>query len=114
MDIPDLAVFDFDGNEIKVGTRVRYYDDANLKQGVGVVKEITDFEGDVDDEGHPRMVDPFVSVLWGGEEDTQLYVTSEWEYEYMLLSEGSEDEPPYHGHVPVRGKVEELMVVKDA
>lgn len=98
---------DDDGDEIKVGTKVRYLYAAE----VGEVVEITDWDGDVDDDtGRSIMNPPTVKVKFPDGEVAE-YNTSEWEH-----SEGGwtrdADGDPEPGWNHAEGKCEELMVVK--
>ena len=99
------TITDYNGNEIKVGTRVRMWDyspshpewgqDAKYH---GTVTGISDWDGDVDDDtGRSIMVPPYVSVRFdsGDEED---FVTGEWQFY------GPDQDP-------AEGKVEELDAI---
>jgi hypothetical protein len=103
---------DVDGHEIKVGTKVRYFDDPPGNPAhVGEVIEITDWDGDVDDDtGRSIMNPPDVKVKFPDSEVAE-YRTSEWEF-----SEGGwrvgKDGDPEPGWNHAEGKCEELSVVK--
>jgi hypothetical protein len=107
----DQDIFDYEGNEVKVGTKVRYYDhSADNPADVGTVIEITDWDGDVDDDTGRSIVNPpTVKVKYDDLPEPIEYHTSEWEFDYGADEEG------YPAHVEyAKGKVEELMVVKDS
>ena len=55
-----FSVKDTSGKEIKVGTRVKFYD----SEFTGIVTRITDIDGDVDDDGRSRMIPPQVVVKY--------------------------------------------------
>lgn len=92
-------IFDFDGNEIAVGTRVHMEADASA---TGTVTDISEWEGDVDDEGRSIGIPPYVGVEFD-DGSTDSFITSEWEYEGWAWD-----------REPVAGKVEDLTVVTQA
>ena len=58
---PEILVMDMNDTEIKVGTRVVYFD----SEDQGVVTAISDIDGDVDDEtGRSILVPPQITVKW--------------------------------------------------
>jgi hypothetical protein len=103
---------DVDGHEIKVGSKVHYWDSERITMpDVGEVIEITDWDGDVDDDtGRSIMNPPDVKVKFPDSEVAE-YRTSEWEF-----SEGGwrvgKDGDPEPGWNHAEGKCEELSVVK--
>jgi hypothetical protein len=109
-DHPDPpTVEDYDGRLIDVGTRVRYYDydphhpdwsRSNDDRYIGTVVEITDWDGDCDDEGRSISIPPDVVVEFS-DGSRESYGTCDWQY------------PHSYGYdaVPTEGKVEELAVV---
>lgn len=103
--MPDFTITDFADREIKTGTTVRIWCDpafVSPRDNIfGIVTDLGEWEGDVDDEGRSIGIRPHVTVQW---EDgtTDSFITSEWEYGYR------DDYFPE----PVSGKVEELDVVE--
>lgn len=101
------TITDFAGNVVTVGTRVVYWEDAGTPPMVGTVTEISDWDGDVDDDtGRSIMIEPDITVRWD-DGTVETYRTCEWEigYEYG----GTE----YPEMVADNGKVEELNVYKE-
>jgi hypothetical protein len=100
------VITDFDGAPVAVGTRVRAWDYApdhpewgqDAKYN-GVVTDLGEFDGDVDDEGRSICVYPRVTVKFDSG-DTESFVTCEWEYEGWAWD-----------REPVSGKVEELAAI---
>jgi hypothetical protein len=91
------TIKDESGNEIKVGTKVRYWD--HPSQEPGEVIEISDFDGDIDDDtGRSILFAPEIKVRYA-DGSVESYSTSEWW-----------SEPGWNRS---EGKCEELMVVKD-
>lgn len=106
------VIKDEDGNEIKVGTKVRYWDSLESDE-FGEVIEISDFEGDVDDDtGRSIMNAPEVKVKFPDDGGTMAYATSEWTHTeggWQVDADG-DPEPEWHH---AEGKCEELKVVKE-
>ncbi len=111
----DYKIYDYDGREIKVGSRVRPFDyDPTHRcwpahdMCYGTVTEITEWEGDCDYEGRSITIPPIVLVEFD-DKNFMEYQTSEWEWEF----DGGIDEwgDSYGGEYPVAGKVEELSVI---
>jgi hypothetical protein len=104
----DFTLTDYDGNPIEIGTKVRMWDDPEMKQGVGEVTDLGEFEGDVDDDtGRSILNNPVIIVKF--DDATEQFVTSEWEWETGF---NPADPDTYYGRVPTVGKVEEVVVVK--
>lgn len=108
------TIKDYDGNEVKVGSKVMmplYGEAPPEPRDIGEVIEISDFDGDADDEGRSIIIPPDIKVKFP-DGSVETYVTSEWEY-----TEGGwvpdEDGDPEPGWNLAEGKVEELLVVKD-
>lgn len=103
-----ILIYDYDGNKVSVGTKVKDYDDTF--DDIGEVIEISDFDGDVDDDtGRSIMHPPLIKVRWADGEE-QEYHTSEWEFhEYGIKSDANGD--PMPEGIESIGKVEELKVV---
>jgi hypothetical protein len=107
-DGPDAPyVEDFDGRAVEVGTRVRYFDydphhpewsPENDGRYIGVVVEITDWDGDCDDEGRSISIPPSVVVEFA-DGSRESYRTCDWQY------------PHSYDALPTEGKVEELAAV---
>lgn len=107
------VITDYDGNEIIVGTKVRHFDHTSENPAdVGEVVEITDWEGDVDDDtGRSITNSPCVVVRYDDLPETIDYATSEWEFTEGGWRAGSDGDPePGWNHS--KGKCEELIVVK--
>jgi len=104
-------IVDCDGKEIKVGSKVEYFEnnpdnpDANE---YGTVIEITDWDGDVDDDtGRSITIPPDVKVQY--EDGTiESYTTTQWEF--TPTSHDDEGNPMSHDS---SGQVEELRVVSN-
>jgi hypothetical protein len=103
------TVLDYEGHTITVGTKVRMWDDPDCRYGIGEVSEITDWDGDADDEGRSITIPPDVVVMWP--DGAVPYRTGQWK----IHESGAEvdSEGFYNGpaHVDAVGKVEELTVV---
>ena len=71
-----VSVTDWDGNPLTVGSQVIFGDDPIQR---GVVTEITDPDGDVDDEGRTVNIPPYVTVTFpdGGTERVRSYLNAE-------------------------------------
>ena len=101
----DYTITDFSDHEIKVGTTVRMWWDPKMEVqpgdgDFGVVTDLGEWEGDVDDEGRSIGIPPHVEVKWENGKKTH-FVTSEWVWDRW-----------YYDSEPVSGKVEELEVVE--
>jgi hypothetical protein len=105
----EQTILDSEGNEVKVGSKVRYWD--NPEHGdIGEVIEITDFEGDADDEGRSIMNEPEVVVKYP-DGSVEKYPTNEWKFrEYGMVM--TDDGPEPEG-MSAEGKVEECVVVTE-
>lgn len=111
----EYVIADYDGKPVNVGTRVRYHDfDANHPEFPaarakyeGVVLEITEFDGDVDDDTGRSIVIPPDVVVRHDDGEIASYTTSEWTFK--LVGRTPSDENPEQ--VPMGGKVEELTVI---
>lgn len=71
-------ITDIEGIEVKVGSRVRYWD---LDSGgsYGEVVEITSWDGDIDDDTMRTIVQaPAVVVRWDGDDKVETFETSGW------------------------------------
>lgn len=108
----DFTITDFSDREVKVGTTVRIWWDPTMEVqkgdgDFGVITEIDEWEGDVDDEGRSVLIPPRVTVTWEATGHTHSFATCEWEYECGWYDpETGDGDPPYG-----TGKVEELEVV---
>lgn len=106
----EQIIVDPKGKEVKVGSKVRYVDDDSPNpEGIAEVIEITDWDGDVDDDtGRSISIEPRVKVRYpSGIEET--WRTSEWEFGLAWESYPTSEFPERE---PVRGLVEELVVVE--
>ena len=92
METKSPTVFDYDGVVILPGSRVRYWD-PDVETLEGTVVEITEWDGDVDDDGRTIVQAPAVVVCWDGHDATESFDTSGWIGESEM------------------GRAEELMVV---
>jgi hypothetical protein len=99
------VILDANGKEIKVGSEVVYVD-AEDPATIAKVIEITDWDGDVDDDtGRSIAIEPRVKVQYpSGEVET--WRTTDWKFEFIT---GSDPEMPEQE--PSEGTVEELVVV---
>lgn len=107
------VIKDESGTEIKVGSKVRYWDSFDAKIGpIGEVVEITDFEGDVDDDtGRSILNKPDVNVKYP-DGSIETYATSEWENtEGGWHTDANGDPEPGWNHS--EGKCEELIAIKE-
>jgi hypothetical protein len=107
-----VTVLDFEGKEIKVGTKVRFYEDPPTPNwNIAEVIEISDFEGDVDDNtGQSIMNPPSIKIKYG-EGSVEEYSTSEWEFKEGRMIPGPDGDPEPEWNAAT-GKCEELMVVE--
>lgn len=101
-------VFDYSDKEVKVGVKVRYYDNENPEpHNIGEVVAITDFDGDVDDDtGRSITIAPDVRVKYP-DGTVESYTTNEWEFD--PTSYDDEGTPMSYD---ATGKVEELVVIE--
>lgn len=101
------TILDWEGNEVKIGVMVRYFE--NSPEDAGEVIEISDWDGDVDDDtGRSIVHEPSIKVRWADGTE-QEYNTGEWtfrEFGMVMTADGPEPEG-----VECTGKVEELMVI---
>ena len=80
----DFTITDFDGRPLTVGTRVKVYD-ADLDVSfdvdalVGIVTDLGDFDGDVNDEGRPIPIYPRLTVRFD-DGTTERFDTGEWRW----------------------------------
>jgi len=131
----NFSLTDFDDRPLTVGTRVRIWDYSPIEKigrytikgepreyvmhpvhpdwgtgkaarFYGVVTEIDDWDGDVDDNGHSISIPPRVYVLFD-DGSTDSFATSEWEIHYGWWDRATGD----GDHDTGEGKVEELVVV---
>ena len=86
--IPDFSFKVFDASEqseIVVGSSVTL---ADLKTLFGTVTEITDFDGDVDDDTLQSLtINPFITVLWDSG-DAEDFATHGWRVEDQEYDDG--------------------------
>jgi hypothetical protein len=80
----DFKVFDTEEREITEGTRVIVYGTTNH----GIVKHITDVDGDVDDYGRSVMVNPTVVVEFDKDEIESFNTTCDYKRSGYLFDEG--------------------------
>ena len=79
----DSTVYDSKGTELKVGMRVITYPIPPLTTYYGTITEITDIDGDYDDElGRAVLIPPYVTVKWD-KNDTTIYKASAKAPKYM-------------------------------
>lgn len=114
----NLTVTDYNDKPVTVGTRVRMWD---FEEGhpefpvararyEGVVIEITDFEGDVDDDtGRSIEITPDVRVRFDSG-DEQSFSTCEWEHDQRYVATKDPDDPDVEW-LGATGKVEELAAL---
>lgn len=98
----NFRIEDFDRNEVKVGSRVVSWEDAEAGNVsvIGTVTNLGEWDGDVNDEGRPVAVSPRVEVQWDDGRKSR-YVTLEWE------DDGGYPEPTH-----VLGRIEDVVVIK--
>jgi hypothetical protein len=102
----EAVILDPNGKEVKVGSKVRYIDAEDPTTEPAEVIEITDWDGDVDDDtGQPITLVPRVRVRYPDGE-VELWRTSGWKFEWVT---GSDPELPEQQ--PSEGLIEELVVV---
>ena len=99
-------IIDADGNDITVGARVmteytvvsRNLPSKRVSQ-IGSVIEITDVDGDVDEEGRSITIYPTVVVVWDGEDDEVESFKAFWTGRYQ------DDDAPF--------QTEDLTIYKE-
>lgn len=108
----DYVIVDATDKEVKVGSKVRYVDAEDIgPENVAEVIEITDWDGDVDDNtGRSITIEPRVKVRYPSSE-VETWRTSEWEFDWESPDPSQEPDPGPPEYVPTKGKVEELVVV---